>query len=112
MLVDNFCRESLAIKAGVSLKKQDVGEVLNRQMEAREAPLSIRADNGTKFNSAVLDQWAYWNRVTLDFLRPEKSTDNSIIESFNSWLRQECLNEHWFLSVTDAQEKMDAWRMD
>ena len=26
--------------------------------------------------------------------------------------RQECLNEHWFLSVTDAQELVDAWRED
>ena len=32
------------------------------------------------------------------------------VEAFNSRFRQECLNEHWFLSVADAQEKIEAWR--
>jgi len=57
-----------------------------------------------------MDQWAYWNGVTLDFTRPGKPQDNAIIEAFNSRFRQECLNEHWFLSVTDAQEKVERWR--
>ncbi len=57
-----------------------------------------------------MDQWAYWNGVTLDFSRPGKPQDNALIEAFNSRFRQECLNEHWFLSVADAQEKVEAWR--
>lgn len=32
------------------------------------------------------------------------------MEAFNSRFRQECLDEHWFLSVADAQEKIEAWR--
>jgi len=67
-------------------------------------------DNGTEFTSVVMDQWAYWNGVTLDFSRPGKPQDNALIEAFNSRFRQECLNEHWFLSVADAQEKVEAWR--
>jgi len=42
--------------------------------------------------------------------RPGKPQDNALIEASNSRFRQECLNEHWFLSVADAQEKVDAWR--
>ena len=86
--------------------------VLNRLIEDRGTPGSIRVDNGTEFTSVVLDQWAYWNKVALDFTRPGKPTDNATIESFNSRLRQECPNEHWFLTVADAQEKLDAWRTD
>ena len=48
--------------------------------------------------------------VVLDFSRPGKPTDNAFIESFNSRFRQECLNEHWFLSLEDAKEKIEAWR--
>jgi putative transposase len=48
--------------------------------------------------------------VVLDFSLPEKPTDNAFIESFNSRFRQECLNEHWFLSLEDATEKIEAWR--
>jgi putative transposase len=48
--------------------------------------------------------------VELDFSRPCKPTDNAMVESFNGRLRQECLNEHWFMSLTDAQDKIEAWR--
>jgi putative transposase len=109
-LVDNYSRECLALRVGVSLKADDVVEVLNKVIRERGAPRSIRVDNGTEFTSVVLDQWAYWNGVTLDFTRPGKPGDNALIEAFNSRFRQECLNEHWFLSVADAQEKVDAWR--
>ena len=33
-----------------------------------------------------------------------------MLREWSSW--QECLNEHWFLSLEDAQEKVDAWRED
>jgi putative transposase len=59
-----------------------------------------------------MDQWAHWNQVQLDFSRPGKPTDNAMIESFNGRLRQECLNQNWFLSLQDAREKLESWRMD
>lgn len=47
--------------------------------------------------------------MTMDFSCPGKPTDNPFIESFNSSLRDESLNIHWFLSLEDAQEKFDRW---
>ena len=32
------------------------------------------------------------------------------IEAFNGRLREECLNENWFLSLDDAKEKVGSWR--
>jgi putative transposase len=43
-----------------------------------------------------MDLWAYQRGVILDFSRPGKPTDNAFIEAFNSKLRSECLNAHWF----------------
>ena len=57
-----------------------------------------------------LDLWAYQRGVVLDFSRPGKPTDNAFIEAFNGRFRAECLNTHWFLSLADAQEKMEDWR--
>ena len=48
----------------------------------------------------------------MDFSRPVKPTDNPFIESFNGSLRDECLNIHWFLSLEDAQDKLDNWRRE
>ena len=69
-------------------------------------------DNGTEFTSRALDHWAYWNKVKLDFSRPGKPTDNPFIEAFNRILRRECLSQHWFTSLADAQDSLDRWRAE
>ena len=46
----------------------------------------------------------------LDFSRPGKPTDNAFIESFNGRLRDECLNQHWSLSLDEARAVTKAWR--
>jgi len=48
--------------------------------------------------------------VELDFSHPGKPTDNAKVESFNGRFRAECLNAHWFLSLEDAQRKIEVWR--
>ena len=110
MIVDNFMRESLAIKVAASIAGQGVVEVLHLLMEERRLPRTIRVDHGPEFTSKRLDQWAYLNGVALDFSRPGKPTDNAFIESFNGRFRQECLNENWFLSLEDAEDKVESWR--
>ena len=111
-IVDNFTRESLAVEAGQKITGERVSEVLDELIKKRGAPGMIRVDNGPEFTSKVLDLWAYTSDVKLDFSRPGKPTDNAYIESFNSRFRQECLNENWFLSLEDAREKIEAWRID
>jgi hypothetical protein len=39
-----------------------------------------------------------------------KAFVNAFIEAFNGRLRAECLNAHWFLTLADAQEKLEDWR--
>lgn len=34
------------------------------------------------------------------------------MESFNGRLRDECLNEHWFTSLPQARDIIEAWRID
>jgi putative transposase len=109
-LVDNFNRESLAIEVGEHIGSGRVVEVLTRLSKSRGLPKRIQVDNGPEFISKRMDQWAYFNGVELDFIRPGKPSDNGIIEAFNGRLRQECLNENWFLSLDDAQERVEVWR--
>ncbi len=51
---------------------------------------------------------AYNHKVQMDFSRRGKPTDNATVESFIGKFREECLNAHWFESVQDANEKIDA----
>ena len=111
-LVDNFSRESLVIEVGEHIGSDRVVEVLTGLSKSRDLPKRIQVDNGPEFISKRLDQWAYFNGVELDFIRPGKPSDNGIIEAFNGRLRQECLNESWFLSLEDARQKIEAWRQE
>ncbi len=111
-VVDNYTREALAIYVDQGIQGAQVAETMDHIMSQRGQPQTIRVDNGPEFISKALDKWAYDNGVTLDFSRPGKPTDNAYIESFNGRFREECLNAHWFLSLDDAQGKIEAWRID
>jgi len=110
-IVDNCSRECLAIMVGKSLRGSDVVEALEALRCTRGlTPLRIQTDNGSEFISKEMDRWAYENKVIMDYSRPGKPTDNPFVESFNGSFRDECLNAHWFLSLEDAVEKIEAWR--
>ena len=111
-IVDNHTRESLALEAAPRIRGIEVVSVLERITREHGFPGRIQVDNGPEFISKDVDRWAYWNGVELDFSRPGKPTDNAMVEAFNSRFRQECLNQHWFMSLVDAQEKIEAWRME
>ena len=111
-VVDNYSRDSPAITVGRRLSGDDVVATMERLNAQGRRPVRIQVDNGSEFISKALDRWAYENGVTLDFSRPGKPTDNAFIESFNGSFRDECLNMHWFLSLDDAREKIEAWRID
>jgi putative transposase len=105
-VVDCHTREALSIAPRVNFRACQVVEVLDDLARVRGRPKSLRVDNGPEFAGRMLDQWAYLNKVELDFSRPGKPTDNACIEAFNSRLRAECLNASWFLSMPDARDRI------
>jgi putative transposase len=111
-VIDVCTRECLALLAARTFAGTDVAQILSAVGTGRGLPERIKVDNGTEFTSQALDQWAYWNHVELDFSRPGKPADNAFIESFNSIVRRECLSQHWFTSLEDAQRTLDAFRED
>lgn len=111
-VVDTFSRYVPVLDARFSYKGEDVVATLDRICRKTGYPKTIRVDNGSEFVSRDMDLWAYQRGVTLDFSRPGKPTDNACIEAFNSKLRSECLNAHWFMGLEDTAEKLEAWRRD
>jgi len=109
-VVDIFSRFSPALAPRFTFRGTDVVEILEGVCSEVGFPATIRVDQGTEFVSRDLDVWAYQRGVTLDFSRPGKPTDNAFIEAFNGRFRAECLNQHWFLTLADAAEKLEAWR--
>ncbi len=111
-IVDNVSRVSPAIEVGNSLTGERVVAVLERLERTVGTPERIAVDNGPEFISKALDAWAYRNGVRLEFSRPGKPTDNAFAESFNGHFRAECLDQHWFASLEEARQTIEAWRVD
>ena len=111
-IVDNVSRVSPAIAVGASLTGERVVGLLEGLRATVGVPQRIAIDNGPEFVSKALDAWAYRNGVQLEFSRPGKPTDNAFAESFNGHFRAECLDCHWFASLEEARQTIEAWRIE
>lgn len=109
-VLDDAVREALIQEARRHHSGHSVAAALDRIAAERGLPSTILTDNGPEFTSKAFSRWAYQRGVQLRFIDPGKPTQNPFVESFNGKFRDECLNEHWFRDLDDAQEKIDEWR--
>jgi putative transposase len=110
--VDDCTRECVAIEVDTSITGTRVKAVLERLAELRGLPRSITVDHGPEFQGQVLDAWAYGRSVHLSFIGPGKPNENAYIEGFNGKFRDECLNEHWFITMAQARRVIENWRIE
>lgn len=106
-VVDDYSRECLPLEVDTSLSGARVSRVVNRIAEGRGRPNFMRSDNGPEFTGQAMDEWAYRNKVSLDFIEPGQPTQNAFIDSFNSIFRRECLNDHWFTSLAKPRKLIE-----
>jgi len=109
-IVDDFSKESPRIEVAHSLGGYQLVRILEEMRPVTGLPREIRVDNGPEFQSRVLLEYCLKMGIQLHFTRPGKPTDNAFIESFNGRFRDECLNEHCFMSLNDAKQKIETWR--
>lgn len=110
-VVDDFSRECLATVVDTSLGGVRVVRELDRLTAERALPRMVVSDNGTELTSCAVLRWAT-GRLEWHYIDPGKPVQNAFVESFNSKLRDECLNEHVFLTLAEARETIEAWRYD
>jgi putative transposase len=110
-VVDDFSRECLATVVDTSLGGVRVVRELERLATERTLPQIVVSDNGTELTSGAVLRWAT-GRLAWHYIEPGKPVQNAFVESFNSKLRDECLNEHVFLTLAEARETIEAWRHD
>ena len=102
----------MAIEVDTSINGARVKSVMERLADTRGLPQSITVDHGPEFEGQTLDAWAYEANVHLSFIRPGKPNENAYIESFNGKFRDECLNEHWFVTMAQARRIIENWRIE
>jgi putative transposase len=111
-VVDDCTHEAVAVYPDRAMSGAYVARILDRVKHERGLPKVIRSDNGREFCGRAMMIWAHENGVALRFIEPGKPNQNAYVESFNGRLRDECLNEHWFTSLTQARDLIEAWRQD
>jgi putative transposase len=111
-MTDPYSKEVPVIEVDGSIGGERVCRILDRVFVRRPMPEVLMLDNGPEFAGNALDAWADQHRVTLHFIQPGKPVQNAFIESFNGKFRDECLNEHWFLTLQEAQVVIEAWRRE
>jgi putative transposase len=109
-LVDNTTRESPALLADFSIGGERVVRVLDELAARRGLPEEMVMDNGPEFTGRALFAWATRTGVRLRFIQPGKPIQNAFVESFIGRFRDESLNQHWFGSLTEAAQVIEAWR--
>lgn len=111
-LIDGYTKECLAIEVNTGISSRQVTRVLERVIEQRGAPGHIRCDNGPEFTSLYFVEWCKQRGINVVHIQPGKPVQNGHVESFNGRFRDECLNTNWFVNLTDARRKIEAWRKE
>lgn len=111
-VMDQYSRECLDLTVDTSISGQRVVRELDRLVEQHGKPGVIVSDNGTELTSKAVLQWAEQQGIVWHYIRPGKPSENGFTESLNGKIRDECLNEHWFLNLHHARQIIEAWRED
>ena len=111
-VVDDFSKENVLLVPDTAISGLRVTRELDQVFAERGMPRTIVSDNGTEFTSMAILKWVQDNGLDWHYIQPGKPTQNAFIESFNGKLRDECLNETLFASLSDAREELANWQDD
>jgi putative transposase len=110
IVLDEYTRESLAIRVEKRLGAEEVIETLEPLFEQRGAAEYLRSDNGPEFIAQPLQAWLGARATQTVYITPGHPWENGYAESFIGKLRDECLNEEGFRSVEEARVVIEHWR--
>ena len=108
-VLDDFNREGLGIEVDFSLPAERVIRSLDRIIEWRGKPGTIRVDNGPEYISGKLLEWASTQGVTIQHIQPGQPQQNAYIERYNRTVRHEWLDQYIIESIEEAQDFATQW---
>jgi putative transposase len=109
-IVDEFSRECIETYVDYSIPAKKVMEVLEFLFIVHGRPEFIRSDNGPEFVATALQQWLKEQGTSTAYIEPGKPWQNGITESYNSRLRDECLNLELFYGLRDSRVVIEDYR--
>jgi putative transposase len=111
-VADDFSHECVDIAVDFGISGQYVTRLLDQAAIFRGYPVAVRTDNGPEFTSRAFLAWTTLHGIRHILIQPGRPMQNGYIESFNGKFRDECLNEQWFQSLSQARDCIAEWRKD
>jgi putative transposase len=111
-VADDFSHECVDIAVDFGISGQYVTRLLDQAAIFRGYPIAVRTDNGPEFTSRAFLAWTTLHGIRHILIQPGRPMQNGYIESFNGKFRDECLNEQWFQSLSQARDCIAEWRKD
>ena len=111
-VADDFSHECIDIAVDFGISGQYVTRLLDQAAIFRGYPIAVRTDNGPEFTSRAFLAWTTLHGIRHILIQPGRPMQNGYIESFNGKFRDECLNEQWFQSLSQARDCIAEWRKD
>lgn len=108
-VIDDFNREALGMEIDISLPSERVIRALERIVEWRGKPKSIRCDNGPEYISSKIVEWAKKHAISIAYIQPGNPQQNAYIERFNRTVRYDWLSLDLFSDIEEVQEKATRW---
>jgi putative transposase len=111
-VADDFSHECIDIAVDFGISGQYVTRLLDQAAIFRGYPIAVRTDNGPEFTSRAFLAWTTLHGIRHILIQLGRPMQNGYIESFNGKFRDECLNEQWFQSLSQARDCITEWRKD
>ena len=108
-VIDDYNREGLGIEVDFSLPSARVIRTLNRIIEWRGKPGSIRCDNGPEYISGEILSWAEKRGIGFNHIQPGKPQQNAYIERYNRTVRYDWLAQFIFASIAEVRDFATDW---
>jgi len=111
-VLDLFGRKCLRIETAFSISSKYVIDVFEQLVSIHGVPEMILTDNGREFTGKAYRSWADKRGIKLIYIEPGKPIQNACMESFNDKFRDECLNEHYFITLEQTKAITSNWRIE
>lgn len=111
-IIDEHTRECLGGMVERSITGEHlIGELDRLAAERDTFPTALRCDNGPELACSAMSHWPE-GHVGLHFIPPGEPWRNGYVESFNSRIRDECLNIYTFWCLAQARVVISDWKHD
>lgn len=111
-IIDEFTKECLLTVTARSIRSVDVFKHLQKLFAEHGYPKYLRSDNGPEFVAKNLQAKIKASGLKILYVEPGSPWQNGFIESFNSIMRDNLLNQYLFYTPREAQIRLDIFKQE